>query len=290
LRQVSAFLRKRIWKIISAVVRLPYPAVPAEIHVFLIAVSLVLILPVDAQRATGSGTESAARELTYEVVSIRPSNIEGMSISSSGDRFVARGTTLWGLLFNAYKLRPNDDVPGLPGWAKSEVFDVEAGMDADSYAELQKMPVQERSERRAIMLQALLADRFKLKMHYETRERPIYALVIANSGSKLKEWPSDMPSGGTSWGRGQIAVHGEPMENFAFCLSDTLGRTVLDKTGLSAKYGIDLKWTPDELQGTPESGASIFTAIQEQLGLKLESTRGPVQTFVVDHVERPSEN
>jgi Protein of unknown function (DUF3738) len=175
LRPVSAFLRKQIWKIISAVVRLPYPAVPTEIHVFFIAVSLVFVLPVDAQRATGSGTDLAARELTYEVVSIRPSNIEGMSISSSGDRFVARGTTLWGLLFNAYKLRPNDDVPGLPGWAKSEVFDVEAGMDADTYAELQKMPVQERSERRAIMLQALLADRFKLKMHYETRERPIYA-------------------------------------------------------------------------------------------------------------------
>jgi uncharacterized protein (TIGR03435 family) len=80
------------------------------------------------------------------------------------------------------------------------------------------------------------------------------------------------------------------MESFAFCLSDTLGRTVLDETGLTAKYGIDLEWTPDELQGTPDSGASIFTAIQEQLGLKLESTRAPVQTFVVHHVERPSEN
>jgi uncharacterized protein (TIGR03435 family) len=290
LRQISAFLRIQIWKIVSAVVRLAYPAVPAEIHVFFIAISLVLVLPVYAQRASGSGTDLAAGKLTYEVVSIRPSNMGGMSINSSGDRFVARVTTLWGLLFNAYKLRPNDDVPGLPGWAKSEAFDVEAGMDADTYAELQKMPVQERSEKRAIMLQALLTDRFKLKMHYETRERPIYALVIANSGSRLKEWPSDMPPGGTSWGRGQIAVHGEPMESFAFCLSDTLGRTVLDKTGLTAKYGIDLKWTPDELQGTPDSGASIFTAIQEQLGLKLESTRGPVQTFVVDHVERPSEN
>jgi hypothetical protein len=111
LRKVSAFLRKQIWKIISAVVRRPYPTVQAEIHVFFIAVSLVLVLPVYAQRATGSGTNLAARKLTYEVVSIRPSNIEGMSISSSGDRFVARGQTLWGLLFNAYKLRPNDDVP-----------------------------------------------------------------------------------------------------------------------------------------------------------------------------------
>lgn len=257
---------------------------------FFIAVSLVLALPVYAQRATGSGTDLAARKLTYDVVSIRSSNLEGMSINSSGDRFVARGMTLWGLLFNAYKLRPNDDVPGLPGWAKSERFGVEAGMDADTYAELQRMPVQEQSEERAIMLQALLADRFKLKMHYESRERPIYALVIAKSGSRLKEWPSSKTPGGVSWDRGHIEVRGAPMERFAFCLSDTLGRAVVDKTGLAGKYDIDLKWTPDDLQGTPDAGASIFTAIQEQLGLKLQPAKGPVQVLVIDHIEKPSEN
>jgi hypothetical protein len=157
---------------ISAVSRPPYSAFPTETPVFLIAVPLALVLPVYAQHATGSGTDLAARKLTYEVVSIHPSNKEGMSINSGGDRFVARGTTLWGLLFNAYRLRPNDDLPGLPGWAKSEAFDVEAGMDADTYAELQKMPVQVRSEKRASMLQTLLADRFKLKIHYETRKLP----------------------------------------------------------------------------------------------------------------------
>jgi uncharacterized protein (TIGR03435 family) len=274
----------------TAIVRLPHLAVPAVIHAFFIAVSLVFVSPVNAQRATDSGTDLVARKLTYDVVSIRPSNLEGMSINSSGDRFVARGTTIWGLLFNAYNLRPNDDVPGLPGWAKSERFDVEAGMDPDTYAELQRMPVQERSEMRAVMLRALLADRFELKRHYESRERPTYALVIAKSGSRLKEWPSDKTPGGVSWGRGLIEGRGASMEKFAFCLSDTLGRAVVDKTGLTGKYGIDLKWTPDDLQDTPDAGASIFTAIQEQLGLKLESTRGTVQTFVVDHVERPSEN
>ena len=289
-RQESAVLRKQIWKIVSAVLRLSNCAVPAAIHVFFIAVSLVLVLPAYAQQATGSGTDLAARKLTYDVVSIRRSNFEGMPVSGNGDRFVARGTTLWGLLFNAYNLRPNDDIPGLPGWAKSERFDVEAGMDAGTYAELQRMPDQEQSEERAIMLQVILADRFKLKMLYESRERPIYALVIAKSGSKLKEWPSDKTPGGVSWGRGQIEVRGAPIERFAFCLSDTLGRVVVDKTGLTGNYDIGLKWIPDELQGTPDAGASIFTAIQEQLGLKLESTRGTVQTFFVDHVEPPSEN
>lgn len=258
--------------------------------VLFLVVSLFPVFPVCAQRATDADSGLVARKLSYDVVSIRPSNVEGMSIDGRGDHYVARGATLWSLLFNAFNLRPNDDVPGLPGWAKSERFDLEAGMDADTYADLQRMPVEEQTAQREKMLQAILADRFKLKMHYESREQPIYALVIAKSGLRLKEWPSDKTPGGISWGRGQIEVRGEPMERFTFCLSDTLGRAVVDKTGLTGRYEIDLKWTPDELQGTPDAGASIFTAIQEQLGLKLESTRGIVETFVVDHVERPSEN
>jgi uncharacterized protein (TIGR03435 family) len=287
---MPAVPRKPAWKTVSAVARLPALALSPKACVFVLAASLVVISPVCAQRAAGSQTDSAAHKLSYDVVSIRPSNLEGMSIDSRGDRFVARGTTLWGLLFNAYDLRPHDDVPGLPAWAKSEGFDLEAGMDADTYAELQKMPAQEQSDQRAKMLQEILVDRFQLKIHYESREEPIYALVIAKGGPKLKEWPTDKPPGGASWGRGQINVRGEPLESFAFFLSDMLDRNVVDETGLTRKYDIDLRWTPDELQGAPGAGTSVFTAIQEQLGLKLESTRGTVQTFVVDHVERPSPN
>ena len=257
----------------------------------IIASSLVLVLPMSAQHAVGSAADLSAHKLAYDVVSIRPSTFEGMSINSSGDRFVARGTTLWGLLFNAYKLRPHDDIPGLPGWAKSERFDVEAGMDPDTFAELQRFPGQEQSEQRALMLQALLADRFQLKMHYESREQPIYALVIAKGGARLKQSPPDKTSGSSSWSSsGQIDTRGMPIEEFAFRLSDILGRVVVDKTGLTGKYDIHLKWTPDESQDTPDAGVSIFTAIREQLGLKLESTRGTVPIFVVDHVDRPSAN
>ena len=204
-----------------------------------------------AQHAVGSAADLSAHKLAYDVVSIRPSTFEGMSINSSGDRFVARGTTLWGLLFNAYKLRPHDDIPGLPGWAKSERFDVEAGMDPDTFAELQRFPGQEQSEQRALMLQALLADRFQLKMHYESREQPIYALVIAKGGARLKQSPPDKTSGSSSWSSsGQIDTRGMPIEEFAFRLSDILGRVVVDKTGLTGKYDIHLKWTPDESQET----------------------------------------
>lgn len=257
----------------------------------ILAISLVLIVPGCAQRASAPEAGSAAHKLTYDVVSIRPSRFEGMSVRTSDNRFVARGTTLWGLLYNAYDLKPNEDVPGLPGWAKSERFDVEAGMDAETYAELQKMPDEERGEKRDIMLQALLADRFKLKMHSASREGPIYVLVIAKGGPRLKEWPSNKTPGGLSWSEGgQIEARGAHIASFAFGLSDMLGRTVVDKTGLTGKYYFNLKWTPDEYQGTPDAGPTLFTAIEEQLGLKLESARGPVQTFVVDHVERPSEN
>ena len=140
------------------------------------------------------------------------------------------------------------------------------------------------------MLQQLLADRFQLHVHTETKEGPIYKLVIAKSGFKLKNAPDSERPRGSSWGRDRIQVLNGPIGSLAFSLSDILGRTVMDKTGLAGRYEIDLKWTPDELQGTPDAGPTMFTALQEQLGLKLESAKGPVETFVVDHVERPSEN
>ncbi len=139
------------------------------------------------------------------------------------------------------------------------------------------------------MLQAILADRFKLVFHRETRERPIYALVIAKGGTKLS--PGDDKNGnGMSWGRGRIDVHAAPINRFAFTLSDVLGREVVDRTGLTGKYDIKLTWTPDELQESANARPTLFTAIQEQLGLKLESTKGAVDAIVVDQVEKPTIN
>ena len=153
------------------------------------------------------------------------------------------------------------------------------------------------------MVQSLLADRFKLVANDTTVIRPIYALVIAKSGSKLQETTPGTESQ-FSGGRGELKGHGIPMNLLVRFLSQRLGRPVVDKTGLKGNYELELKWTPnldspETMQGplpgaesTPpdRSGPSIFTAIQEQLGLKLQATNGPAEALKIVHIEKPSEN
>lgn len=213
-----------------------------------------------------------------------------MIVSSSVGRFSARCTTLLGLLYNAYPIKPNVPVPGLPGWASSVLFDVEAKASDNAVAAEEQLPRDERSDQKQQMLQALLADRFKLRVHTETREGAIYELVVAKGGFKLKDAPESELSGGYSWGRSQIQVRKGSIERLAFTLSDILSRTVVDKTGLTGNYDFTLKWTPDEQQGTADAGPTLFTALEEQMGLKVVPSKGPVDIFIVDYAERPSEN
>lgn len=145
------------------------------------------------------------------------------------------------------------------------------------------------------MLQALLADRFTLKVHQETRELPIYTLVVAKGGPRFQ--PSKINGTTINSGIAYITVVGSDhtVALLAEQLSRTLGRVVMDKTGLDGRYELTLKWATDEGgAGTggssADAGPSIFTAIQEQLGLKLESGKGPIPILVVDHLEKPSEN
>ena len=145
------------------------------------------------------------------------------------------------------------------------------------------------------MLQTLLQDRFQLRLRRETKELPIYALVVGKNGSKLHE-PDDITPNMIS-GRGRITAHKVSIEEFAKRLGGQLGRTVVDRTGLEGNFAFDLEWTPDPVQPigpnpppAQSSDPSIFTALQEQLGLKLEVTRGQIEILVVDHAERPSEN
>jgi uncharacterized protein (TIGR03435 family) len=169
------------------------------------------------------------------------------------------------------------------------------------------------------MLRPALADRFKLKVHTETKQLPVYKIVLAKGGSKLKEATAgDTYANGIKgpdgvgrpgmmrFGPGQLTAQAVPMTSLTNMLSQQLHRTVLDKTGLTGKYDLELNWTPDQgadpmfkgPEGSPQrgdaapdsSGPSIFTALQEQLGLKLQSAKGPVETLVIDHVEMPSEN
>lgn len=234
---------------------------------------------------------AATSSYAYDTVSIHPSKRpSGMSIDTSGYRYSAHGVTLWDLMYNAYPVRPSSEVPGLPGWAHSDRFDVDAVMDEASYAALQKLPQEESDEQHNRMLQKILADRFKLAIHTETKVQPVYALVVAKGGAKLKPAEANKEGGLSSWDKGLVTMQSAPISMLLFSLSDTLDREVVDKTGLTGLYTIKLKWTPDEDQGKPDAGPTLFTAIEEQLGLKFKATKGPVTVYVVDHAEKPEVN
>lgn len=252
-----------------------------------------LIVPALAQSATTSHTGPTAKSPSYEVASVKRSEpgCLGMAVSLPPGRFIARCITLWGLIYNAYDIDGGGEyAPGLPNWADSTTYDVDAKMDDDTAEAMKELSREEQGKQRRVMLQSLLADRFNLRVHYETRIQPIYSLVIAKGGPKLKQWPPSEKPRGMSWGQSQIKIQGWPVERLAWCLSSMAGRRVVDKTGLTGNFDISLQWTPDDQQGTPDAGPTLFTALQEQLGLKLISARGPAQTFVVDGVEQASQN
>jgi uncharacterized protein (TIGR03435 family) len=241
---------------------------------------------------------SCLAQTTFDVVSIKPnlSGAEGGSIRlTPGGRLVAQNASLRQLITTAYDVR-DFQLFGGPSWMASERFDIEAKAAGN--------PTQDQISQ---MLQALLADRFSLTVHREKKEVPIYRLTVAKGGSKLppakaectpmvpppaKFDPATLrPCGGFNSNVGMMLGGAVSTTKLAASLSRTLGRTVVDETGLSGSFDVSLHWTPDaQPQTANSSDPDFFTAIQEQLGLRLESGRGPVEVLVVDQAERPSQN
>ena len=234
---------------------------------------------------------------TFEVVSVKPSSpiARGMSVQTSQGRFVARGATLGFLIQYAYRLKPAQ-ISGGPDWLNTDRFDIEARADREAN--------KDNDDALILMLRSALEDRFKLKSHHETKEQPIFLLTVAKSGSKLKP-STNLPQTQTLSGRGAASVasnlhtmssRGATLANLAAQLSQILGRIVIDQTGLTGTFDIQLAWS-DQAGATPPGagdpaldGPSLFSALQEQLGLRLESSRGPVETLVIDSAEKPSDN
>ncbi len=266
-----------------------------------------------AQSTPGASGPSTS----FEVASIKPdhSGRPGSHFDYHLGRLSATGVAVESLIQYAYGVQ-GFQVSGAPGWLHSEKYDIEA-KDYDSVVEnFPKLPPEERREHFELLLQSLLADRFKLKLRHETKELPVYALVVAKNGPRMKvATPGDTypngykgPDGKSRPGfdserRGELNAQAVQMEQWARYLPRLVGRTVMDQTGLKDNYDFTLKWSPEEnhaamaegagsepLPVADSSGPSIFTALQEQLGLKLESTKGPVEVLIIGHVERPSEN
>jgi uncharacterized protein (TIGR03435 family) len=237
--------------------------------------------------------------VSFEVVSVKRSDSNSAQFkmgSQPGGRFFAENASVQMLIQTAWDVRDHQ-LAGAPGWLDSDKFTIEAKSAGAAavpgglagVAQMQKM------------IQSLLADRFKLATHRETRQEPIYELVVAKGGSKLKpgEARAEGPRAGLRIGIGQVTGTAAAMPIFVNTLGQFLRRSVVDKTGLSGTYDFALKWTPEagefvppgqEAVAAPADGPSIFTAVQEQLGLELKAARGPVEMLVIDHVEKPDAN
>jgi len=220
-------------------------------------------------------------------------------------RFTATNVQLRNLMeYSAYGI-PQPRILGGPKWLESQRFDIEAKMETAAAERLQALPRDQRRVEMQAMYQQLLADRFKLAVHWETREMPIYALVPAKKGPILHVTKNAPGDEGTSSGTGKFSAGGLTLNEIAEALtqelSQELGRVIVDQTGIPGRFDVTLKWTPDtgsvaasnatESSAPPQdAGPSIFTAIQEQIGLKLEASKGPVKVLVIDHIEMPTEN
>ena len=212
----------------------------------------------------------AQAQIAFEAASIKPTTMmgDGASIDRKPGMLLVRNGSLLDCIREAYGVG-DAQVLG-QNRLRPERFDIVA-----------KLPAGTLQEQRPAMLQALLADRFKLVVHRESREMPVYALVVAKGGAKLTAVENG--NGGLTSRLGQVTGTAVPVSRLADFLGGPrlqLGHPVVDRTGLKGSFSFTLEWTPDD----------IFSALQEQLGLKLEASKGMVDVIVVDHAERPSEN
>jgi bla regulator protein blaR1 len=251
----------------------------------------------------------------FEVVSIKPdkSGTMMMRVMFTSDGISITNLPVHMLLREAFGISDNQ-LAGEPGWLNSDHFDIEAKVAPEDVAKLKALKPAEHWA----MLLPVFQDRFALKYHHESRDLTQYVLVIAKSGLKMKEAASgdtyanglkgpDGKAGGGGWvrvERGAFTGQAAGLDTLVHFLSFQFHSPVIDKTGLTGKYDIEMKWAPDEMEaglGRPPDGSqpdpppttagpSIFTALEEQLGLKLEAHKEPGDVIVIDHIEQPSPN
>jgi len=253
--------------------------------------------------ACGARAQAPTVPTRFDVATIKPSAVDNGDFavySLPGGTLICTGVTLKMLIMEAYDVKAFQ-ISGGPSWVGTALWDLEAKVEG-----LQgRLPLaQER-----LMLRALLEDRFRLKVLSETKEMPVFALVVATGGSKLIPHAGEAIPYGQRFrlGLGLYSVKQGNIAMFVTMLTRELWRSVIDKTDLKGEYDFTLEWTPQPGQGGPESlglppqplesappvnpdGPSIFSALQEKLGLRLDSQKGPIEIIAIERVEKPSEN
>ncbi len=266
------------------------------------------------QSAGFTPRKDAADVPSLELVSIHKTKNAKPSpeIHDDADGITAESASLCSLIAEAYgfSIIPLSDqqLVGAPGWAKTELFDVHAKVDSANAEKLKALKkaengvvfVQEMATRtptlEMVMLQRLLEDRFQLKVHYEQHVMSLFEMTVAKGGVRMKPaHPADPNHGSVGMSNGKLTGDNVPLSFIALFLplESDIGRPVADKTDATGNYDFELHWSAmgdSKDNGTDGSVPSIFTAIQEQMGLKLNAAKGPVWVVVVDHAEMPSEN
>jgi uncharacterized protein (TIGR03435 family) len=300
----------------------------------IVAAAIVAALGMaDAKSAQAQSEPADLAALKFASSSIKTAPHTGIGFIPrmwfTADGYRAGNATLRALIKDAYGVGDNQIVGG-PGWIGSTEYQLDAKIDGATVDALRKLDSGQRGVARHAMLQALLADRFKLAFHRETRQLPVYSLIIAKNGAKIHpatpgdtysnglKTPSGTPLGpgkmltkdidGTSGDGGEIAGQGMPFTRLVEQLSKHLGQNVSDRTGMTGNYDFDLQWGlhqgedgpikgPDVSQHRDNNGAtplsagqSLFIAIEQQLGLKLELAKGPVECLVIDRADKPPAN
>lgn len=250
-----------------------------------------------AAAARAQQTPSAATaepQPSYEVASIKPSRPDDHNLDwdDSPGRVSITGYTLRRLIRAAYGLKSNAQVLGGPKWIDSARFDIVAKADDAETAKMQKMSDADWVKARSLMLQSLLADRFQLKLRRETRVLPIYALVVLKSGIKFKPAKPNEDGDLSGWG-GHLEATATTMDAFADYLNgvrELADRVILNHTSLTATYDFNLDWSRDRGDGSSQDSEfpGLYTALEEQLGLKLAPEKAPTEVVIVESASEPA--
>ena len=317
-RRISRIMKEESVKKLDSVRKLLLATVATGVLAFPFVLGLT---STRRTRAASRAEDIAQASFTFESVSIKLNEAGTEALKSGKGANLYRtmlgnssGVTMTNiplrqLIQAAYEIQ-DDRVYGGPEWLSTDLYDINAKVDSATAAKLKELSEDQRSFARRRMLQSLLADRFQLMVHRDTKELPVFALLVAEGGPKLKEatpgntysdgikgpdgkpaGPGMMTGGSSAGGVSTLTAQAVSMATLVRRLSWQSGRTVLDMTGLRGNYDFTLQWKPDSSSAGGASGADppFFAAIQ-QLGLKLESQKALMEVLVIDHAQQPREN